>query len=337
MIYKILLVGCGSISREELKGLVSRDDVTMVGLVELNEAAARDRATEFDLKDAAIETDLAKALRELQPDVVVDCTVPSAHASVTIAALESGCHVLGQKPMADTLENARRMVKTASQAKGRYGVIQTTRHQAAVKALRQFIASGRIGRAHTLESRFFMGMHFENDFRLQMDHVLLLDMAIHAFDAARFVSGKDALSVFAQDWNPPGSWFKHGASAAAFFNLSDDSRFVYHGSWCAAGCPGSEWRVIGSEGTAVLKEKTIHAERGVWTSGFRADIEDVSIPVEPSSARDAAHAGAVNDFFDALREDRDPISPAADNIKSLAMVLAAIKSCETGRVEKVEA
>lgn len=338
MTYRTLLVGCGSISIQELKGLTARADVEVVGLVDLKEENARARASEFGLDRAEISSDLAGALKRLDPDVVVDCTVPSAHASVVIPALEHGCHVLGQKPMADTLENARAMVKAASKAKGTYGLIQTSRHSAGPLALREFLASGRIGEVHTLDLRFFAGMHFENDFRLTMEHSLLLDMAIHAFDLSRFISGKDAMSVYAQDWNPPGSWFGHGASAAAIFRMTDGARFVYHGSWCAEGVGGNDWRVIGSEGSAVLKGSSIQAHRAKWRPGnFKAELEDISTEVAPLAKEASGHVGAVNDFFDALNEGREPIAPPEDNIKSLAMVLAAFKSAEEGREVEIEA
>ena len=50
-----------------------------------------------------------------------------------------------------------------------------------------------------------------------MPHVLLLEMAIHTFDAARLILGADPVSVYCKEWNPPGSWYKQNASAVAIF------------------------------------------------------------------------------------------------------------------------
>ena len=62
--------------------------------------------------------------------------------------------------------------------------------------------AGTLGPLTTLHSDFYIGAHF-GGFREQMRHVLLLDMAIHTFDAARLLSGADPVAVYCQEWNPP--------------------------------------------------------------------------------------------------------------------------------------
>lgn len=88
--------------------------------------------------------------------------------------------------------------------------------------------------APTLDADFYLVAHFDG-FRTEMDHVLLLDMAIHTFDQARYISGQDAEHDYAADWNPSGAWYRHGANAVAFFKMTDGVRFSYRGSWCAEG------------------------------------------------------------------------------------------------------
>jgi predicted dehydrogenase len=93
-----------------------------------------------------------------------------------------------------------------------------------------------------------MGPHF-GGFRESMRHVLLLDMAIHTFDAARFLSGEDALAVYCHETNPRGTWYEHGASATAVFEMTNGVTFTYRGSWCAEGLGtgwGADWRIIAS-------------------------------------------------------------------------------------------
>ena len=104
---RAVLVGCGGISRAWLNAIKSMPDVALVGFVDLREDAARARAEEYGWSDALIATDVAAALECAHPDVVFDCTVPEAHYDVTLTALRHGCHVLGEKPLADTLEHAR--------------------------------------------------------------------------------------------------------------------------------------------------------------------------------------------------------------------------------------
>jgi predicted dehydrogenase len=178
---KVVLVGCGSISREELLGLTSHPDVSVVGLVDVVLENASKRKTEFELEAAETSTDFEATLIRHQPDIVVDCTPPHAHSDIACMAMRHGAHVLGQKPMADTLANAHRAIQASRDTGLVYGVIQTGRFEEQARTLRAFVGGGAIGDVTTVEFRYFTGMHFPaGDFRNTMRHVLLLDMSIPA-------------------------------------------------------------------------------------------------------------------------------------------------------------
>ena len=69
----------------------------------------------------------------------------------------------------------------------------------------------------------FLGAHFTG-FRNTMDHPLLVDMAIHTFDEARYLlSEARPVLAYCQEFNPPNSWYKGDASAVAVFEMSDGS------------------------------------------------------------------------------------------------------------------
>lgn len=231
---RAVLVGCGGISGAWLKALGEIPAVELVGLVDLDEGAARRRAAEFGLGAVATGADLAAMLDRTAPDLVFDCAVPGAHVAVTLAALERGCHVLGEKPLADTMDGARRLVAAARSAGKLFAVIQNRRYNANIRRLRRFLDSGAIGPLTTVTSDFFIGAHF-GGFRDRMVHVLLLDMAIHTFDAARFLTGADPAAVYCKEWNPAGSWYERDAAAVAIFELTGGLVYTYRGSWCAEG------------------------------------------------------------------------------------------------------
>ncbi|MFO7821595.1 MAG: Gfo/Idh/MocA family oxidoreductase, partial [Lentisphaeria bacterium] len=244
---QVVLVGCGGICKAWLKPTAGFDDIEIVGLVDLNLENAQKIQAEFELPAAVISDDLAKTLKDLQPDAVFDCTVPKAHCEVTLDALQHGCHVLGEKPMATNMTDARRMVEAALENDRIYAVIQNRRYLDSIIRYRDTVQDGAIGELTTLNADFYLGPHF-GGFREQMKHVLLQDMAIHSFDQARFISGADAVSVYCHEWNPRGSWFSHGASAVAIFEMTNGLVFTYRGSWCAQGLPTSwqcEWRAVG--------------------------------------------------------------------------------------------
>lgn len=306
--------------------------VELVGLMDVNLDAATALKAEFSLDSAVTGSDLSAILAATTPDLVFDVAVPEARRHVVLTALRHGAHVLTEKPMATSLEDARELI-AAAQAAGRvYAVVQNRRFIEGVRRIRETIAGGRLGELTALHADFFIGAHF-GGFREDMDHVLLLDMAIHTLDAARFMSGTDPVAVYCQESNPRGSWYRHGAAANAIFEFKNEIVFTYRGSWVAEGAPTSwesAWRVVGTAGTLLWDGADRFELRTVsGTSGFLLPLADaaVSPPLHPSKTH--GHASVIADFLDAVESGRAPETSGADNIKSLAMVFAAIESAKT--------
>jgi predicted dehydrogenase len=161
--------------------------------------------------------------------------------------------------------------------------------------------------------------------------VLLLDMAIHTFDQARLLSGADPVSVYCKEWNPSGSWYAHGASAVAVFEMTGGLVYTYRGSWCAEGLPTtweSDWRLVGEKGTVRWDGGTgLAAEVVVAQSGFNSERRPETV-LPYSGQKIGGHTGLVKDFIDCLRTGRTPETICTDNIKSLSMVFGAIASAE---------
>jgi predicted dehydrogenase len=334
---RVVLVGCGDISRAWLDGAEVLPALDVVGLVDLREEVARQRANEYGLDDVLVSTDLTAMLDTVRPDVVFDCTVPEAHADVTLEALHHGCHVLGEKPMADSLDSARRVVAAAHKAGRTYAVMQNYRYNAGLRRLQRFLVSGAIGPITTVHSDFYIGAHF-GGFRDHMAHVLLLDMAIHTFDAARAITGADPVSVYCKEWNPSGSWFERDASAVAIFEMTEGIVYAYRGSWCAEGLNtpwNSAWRVIGEKGSVVWDGRDgFRAQVVAETGGFHSKWRDVEVPT-PGDVKVGGHAGLIADFVHCLETGATPETACADNLKSLAMVFGAVESAERGEHVKV--
>jgi predicted dehydrogenase len=310
----------------ELKGRVE-----VVGLVDLDRAAAERLKSEFGLS-AQTGTDLDAMLTATRPDLLFDVVVPSARRDVVLTGLRHGCHVLTEKPMAASLAEARELVAAARAAGRIHAVVQNRRYIDGVRRIRETIASGALGELTALHADFFIGAHF-GGFREQMQDVLLLDMAIHTLDAARFMSGKDPVAVYAHESNPHGSWYAHGAAANAIFEFADDVVFTYRGSWVAEGATTSwesSWRVIGTIGTLLWDgADSFQLKQVADNSGFLRPLQDAAVSPPPHPSQTHGHASVIAEFLDAVATGRQPETAGPDNIKSLAMVFAAIESART--------
>ena len=335
---KAILVGCGAMSAEWIR-CAAELKIELSALVDVNPAAANQRAAEFGLA-VPIFSDFREAVRSAPADALFDCTIPAAHKEVSSTALRTGLHVLEEKPLALTWQDAVELVRMAEQTGRLHVVQQNRRFNRGVRLLRQMILEDVIGQVTTVHVDFFIGPHF-GGFREQMQHVLLADMAIHPFDAARYIIGANAESVFCEEWNPSNSWYQQGASVAAVFRMTNGVRFTYCASWCADGFRSSwdgSWRIIGTKGTLVWDGyDDVRAERISAAGGFLSETEVVLPSREPAPGLTRGHYSVMKQFLAALNGGPPPETRSADNIHSLAMVIAAVRSAESGQRVLVDA
>jgi predicted dehydrogenase len=308
-------------------------DVSLVGWVDLFRERAVEGTEELGLVNVAIEDDLDVALAKCSPDFVVDVTTPEAHYEVTRRCLERGVAVLGEKPMAANLDEAQALVEVARRTSTLFVVSQNRRYHPGLVAFRRLVVD-RLGGIGELSADFYGGSRF-GGFREEMASPLLLDMAIHTFDAARYVTGADALSVYCTEFNPAWSWYRGSASAHADFEFTGGIRFSYRGSWCAEGLQTSweaEWRAVGALGGAKWdgSSNPVAEVRAGDEKGKPLQV----IEGEPVPMSREGIAGSLGDFVRALRTGEPVMNECGDNIKSFAMVMAALaSSASRGRVE----
>ena len=331
---RALLVGAGGMGRGWGKNLVECDEVELVAWVDIRRDSAESAAAELKL-DIHTDDDLSRAIELARPDFVVDVTIPEAHHDVTLTALAAGLPVIGEKPLATSMSEAREMVAASEKAGKLYMVSQSRRYDGRLQALRRLIVD-HVGTPEILNSDFYIGAHF-GGFRDEMPSPLLLDMAIHTLDAARYLSGADPVSVYCEEFNPSWSWYKGNVSATALFEMTGGLRYTYSGSWCTEGRHTSwegEWRAGGPRGTATWDgHSEIKADALDGDQGFHRPLK--SFDGVPEKIHGGI-AGSLRDFLHALDTGEIPMGECHDNIKSLAMVFAAIESAAIGRRIAVE-
>jgi len=331
---RLLLAGCGGMARAWVEHILEHHkEAGFVALVDIIPEAAAAYREKYKLDCPAFGI-LEEAIAKTKPDVVLDVTIPGSHESVASAAMNNGCDVFSEKPMSDNYKACERLLAISEKTGRSYTLMQNRRYNKSIRAYRGLVGSGAIGKLGYLGADFFIGARF-GGFRAEMDNPLVLDMAIHTFDQARFISGTDPVSVYCHEWNPPGSWYKGAANAVIIYEMRDGSVFCYRGSWCAQGANTSwecEWRAQGEKGTAI------------WDGADKvyADVVDDSktrefigpfkrIEANWDWAGREGHAGCIDDMFAALEKREPAMTDCKDNIHSMRMVFGAIESAKAGR------
>jgi predicted dehydrogenase len=139
---RVAIIGCGGQGRIHADAYAQLPNVQIVGCCDVVPERAEQLASRYGAKAF---TDFREMLTSLRPDIVSVCTLEGQHADATIAALQAGAHVLCEKMLAASLDEARAMVQTARQV-GRLLATQFNyRHIPSVRWLKKLLDDGILG------------------------------------------------------------------------------------------------------------------------------------------------------------------------------------------------
>ncbi len=139
--YKVGLLGCGNISRIYLKNCRAFEILDVVACADIDPARAEARAREFGITARPVEA----LLGDPEIQIVVNLTVPNAHAEVSLAAINAGKHVYSEKPLATTRADGQKVMAAAQATGVRVGCAPDTFMGGGLQTCRRLIDEGAIG------------------------------------------------------------------------------------------------------------------------------------------------------------------------------------------------
>ncbi|HYZ26980.1 MAG TPA: Gfo/Idh/MocA family oxidoreductase [Geminicoccaceae bacterium] len=337
MSLRLIQIGLGGWGRNWVEE-VTRDTpgVEPVAWVD-NDPEARTRAAKLGLPEERVFGSLEEALNEVEADAALVVVPLAVHAAVTRQALEAGLHVLVEKPFVETLEEARGLEALARDRQRVLMVNQNYRWFPAPRLARELLRAGAIGEliACYLDFHFYFGTSYRYFF---LEEPLLSDMAIHHFDAVRFVLDDEPIEVSCHSWKEPDPKTPFAGHPAAVAMMRFSRAMVsYRGSWLTRGPAtpyGGHWRLDGTRGTIEFTYRGAFAERDtldrlvLHRPGKPPDVP--ALPQMPCKDR----MGALDAFARWIRDGVPPegASTAVDNERSLALMFAAIRSARRGGI-----
>lgn len=194
-----VIIGCGAIFPMHAVSVMSNDKSELVAVCDINEVVAKKRADECS---CAYYTDYKQMILTEKPDVVHICLPHFLHAPVSIFALENGCHVICEKPMATTVEDAMKMLETAERTGKKLEIIFQNRYNDASKCIHDAISNGSLGKV--LGAIATVCWHRDDKYYSLSDWrgkisteggSVCVNQAIHTLDLMLWFVGKKPLSV----------------------------------------------------------------------------------------------------------------------------------------------
>jgi predicted dehydrogenase len=332
---RVLQVGLGTWGRGWADLIRASAEVELAAVVDSSPESLAWAARELGIEERCCYSSLRQATAGVDCDAVLIVTPPETHRALAGVALGAGKHVLVEKPLATSPQDAQELVELGRRAGVSIVVGQNYRFTPAARAIKRLMADGSLGPVVCVriecrkDTRTVFG---PGDFRYAMRHPYLQDMAIHHFDLIRAITGANARRVFACSWRVPGSPFAHHPAMAAIITLSNGAEVAYSGDWGAVGPMTSwsgRWEVIAERG------------RVEWSGGaHESDPERVLVQEwgEPVHALELPPTGidarleVLRQFHAAVVRGEIPETRAEDNLGSLAIVFACMRSIEGGSV-----
>ena len=343
MTFKIIHVGLGGWGMDWERSALTTiaDRVSVTGIVEAF-APNMQRAQEvLGYTDAQSFTSLAEAMGSVEADAVLITSPPATHKEIAIEAMRAGKHVLSEKPMASSIEEAAEMVRVSRETGMHLQISQNYRYYPAPVAALELLQRGTVGSLARVNVDFRQWVHDApagDHPYYDLTHPLLSDMSIHHWDMMRMLLGCEAETVYVQRSDPAWSNFRDEASATAIVVFANGVVVSYRGSWMSSDTPtywAGEWKLECEDG---LIDFTSRQGGPFGTQGDRLSIRRRSGVIEPQPLPHMPVWGRSAGVVDLMRWIETGVpsqNAAAANLGSLAIVQAAIDSLESGQVEPV--
>lgn len=334
---RLLQVGLGGFGRSWAAEVVpSVHGAVLAGCVDVDPAALEGARSLTSLHADRYFSSLEDALAATEADAVLITAPLQAHVPAALAALEAGKHVLMEKPFAPSLGEAQTVVDSAA-ARGLVMMIsQNYRFFPAVRAVTSLVERGSLGAVDAVHVDF---RRFDNAApagahrHYRFPQPMVVDMGIHHFDLMRLVLGREPIEVYCRAWNPPWSKYEEPAEMMAVVRFEGDVMVSYRGSWLSSGEPtpwAGEWRMELSDGEIAWTSrdgKPIERADAVMIRQRGETAERLVLP----SIRYVGRAGSLDAFIRAIRTGDEPETSGRENLKTLALTLAAVESAQTQR------
>lgn len=359
---KIGIIGCGGIANNKhFPSLKACSDISeIVAFCDVVEEKARKSAEEFGSADAKVYTDYHELLADKTIDLVHVLTPNVSHSPITVAAFKAGKHVLCEKPMAHTSEDAKKMIDAWKESGKKFTIGYQNRFRDEVQALHQSCEKDELGeiyyaKAHAVRRRAVPTWGVFPD-KSQQGGGPLIDIGTHALDITLWmmnnyepvsVSG----SVFnklghlpqAVEGNLFGPWdpetYEVEDSAMGFIKMKDGATIVLEASWALNVVDSREaaTTLCGTKAGAEIKSGMSYGKNElIYNRGKNGLLMEEAISAAGhiayfDGAGSSEGIAEAKQWLDAIINDKDPLVKPEQAFKVTQILEAIYKSAETGK------
>ncbi|ORX23782.1 oxidoreductase [Thermoanaerobacterium sp. PSU-2] len=350
---RVGIIGCGGIANgKHMPSLSKLDNVEIVAFCDVKEEKALKAAKDYGVDGAKTYNDYRKLLEDKSIDVVHVCTPNKSHSDITVDALEAGKHVMCEKPMAKTANDAKRMLDAAKRTGKKLTIGYQNRFRPDSQYLHKLCQDGVLGeiyfaKAHAIRRRAVptWGVFLNEE---EQGGGPLIDIGTHALDLTlwmmnnykpKYVVG-NTYRKLAERRNAANAWgpwdpdkFTVEDSAFGFITMENGATIILESSWALNSLDVDEAKttLCGTEGGADMKDGLrINGEMNGRLYTTKIDLSSGGVAFYEGKAEDAADLEARL-WIESIINNTEPVVKPEEAYVVSQILEAIYTSSKTGK------
>jgi predicted dehydrogenase len=340
---KFAIIGCGRISYKHVEALVKNsDEAVLTAVCDIIPELAHKRKCEYEKAlqgyNVNVYEDYREMLEKEDIDVVTIATESGYHPEIAMYCMNRGKHVIVEKPMALSTQDADRMIETAVKNNVKLCVSHQNRFNKPIQQLRSALEAGRFGKL--INSMASISWNRNMDYYKQapwrgtwaLDGGTLMNQCIHDIDLLQWMMGGEVESVYAQT----GTFLRdiEGEDfGSIIIRFKNKAVGIIEGSACVFPKNLEETlSIFGENGAVVIGGLAVNRIE-TWRFNDDIDSEDEILKLQggdPDTVYGHGHTPLFKDMIDSVNTGREPLINGPEGKKGMEIILAAYKSQKTG-------
>ncbi|MEZ4605836.1 MAG: Gfo/Idh/MocA family oxidoreductase [Deinococcales bacterium] len=327
--FKVGIVGVGGIALRHYQGFTAAG-AKVIALADISMDNLKKRQQEWDI--AHIYTDYQDLIAREDINAISICTPNAYHAPITLAAAKTGKHVLCEKPISMSLEDAEAMIQACEQAKVVLQIGHHMRSAAAPNYAKKLIQQGAIGDIAFVRLRQSHDWGGAKEVRgvfgskAHSGGGTLLDNGCHMMDLARYFAG-DVEDIFARITKAKFKNIEVEDTSVANVRFASGALGSIENAWTATGWEEAFW-IYGTEGALEYTNRYGNPQlRYAFRGGGQSTWSDTDLALY-TFQDDKGHLQQEHNFISAIKGEGPIVCSGQDGLEALRLVIAAYESAD---------
>lgn len=325
------IIGCGRISKNHVEALINNmESCNLVAVSDVIEDRAYERKIQYENSvsnsDIKVYTDYADMLKIENINVVSICTESGYHANIALDCLNAGKHVLIEKPMTMSIEDADKVNALAKEKDLKVGVCHQNRFNPPIQKLRRAIEEGRFGKIINATARILwtrdQNYYDQAPWRgtKELDGGTLMNQCIHNIDLLQWMVGSEVERVYCER----GTFLRNIEMedfGAILIRFKSGTIGLVEGSACVYPKNLEETlSIFGEKGTVIIGGLAVNKIQ-TWQFSDEKDYDKENYSSDVENVYGKGHTPLYKDFIEAIKMNKEPYINGIEGKKALEIVL----------------